>query len=122
VALSVGAVLSPTGSASAAGRTPWTARRGGALDSLPLLVEMMAQGALAALAGPGEAPDGTSLRLAGVDDARLLAPIAPGDRLRVEAIVEGRFAALAKVACRLIRDDEPVAKAKLLLAGDWPAR
>jgi 3-hydroxymyristoyl/3-hydroxydecanoyl-(acyl carrier protein) dehydratase len=79
----------------------------------------MAQGALAALAGGGAAPDGASLRLAGVDDARLYAPVAPGDRLRVEAEVEGRFAALAKVACRLLRDDELVAEAKLLLAGDW---
>jgi len=79
----------------------------------------MAQGALAALAGGGAAPDGASLRLAGIDDARLHRWVGPGDGLRVEAVVEGRFAALVKVACRLLRGDELVAEAKLLLAGDW---
>jgi 3-hydroxyacyl-[acyl-carrier-protein] dehydratase len=115
----VGAVFAAVGQA---GRTGHGGQGSGTGYSLALLVETMAQGALAALADPsggGAVPDGASLRLAGVDDARLISPVVPGDRLTVEATVEGRFAALAKVACRLLRDGEPVAEAKLLLAGDW---
>ena len=82
----------------------------------------MAQGALASLApeepegATGARPHGASLRLAGVDGARLHAPVRPGDRLTVDARLEGRFGALSKVACRLVRDGETVAEAALLLA------
>lgn|GEM_PF-1337327 len=111
--LSAGAVL------QAVGRAGQQTLPGG--HPLSLLVEIMAQGALAALANPASpAPDGASLRLAGVDDAVLHRSVGPGDRLTVEARVEGRFGGMAKVACRLFRDggdDEPVAEARLLLAG-----
>lgn len=95
---------------------------------LTLLIEMMAQGALVALAGavePGEtgakppgpnAWNGTDVRLAGIDGARYLAPAGPGDRLTVETRVEGRFGTLSKVRCRVERDGETVAEAGLLLA------
>ncbi len=95
---------------------------------LTLLVEMMAQGALVALAGaveqggsgteppPPNALSGAAVRLAGIDGARYLAAVGPGDRLTVETRVEGRFGALSKVRCRLERDGETVAEAGLLLA------
>lgn len=95
---------------------------------LTLLVEMMAQGALVVLAGaaerggkgaeppPPKALSGAGVRLAGIDGARLLAPVGPGDRLTVEARVEGRFGSLSKVHCRLGRDGDTVAEAGLLLA------
>jgi 3-hydroxymyristoyl/3-hydroxydecanoyl-(acyl carrier protein) dehydratase len=91
--------------------------------SLTLLVEIMAQGALVVLSdgegesGPRRTGDAASLRLAGVDDARLHAPVVPGDRVTVDARVEGRYGALTKVRCRLERDGETVAEAGLLLAG-----
>jgi 3-hydroxymyristoyl/3-hydroxydecanoyl-(acyl carrier protein) dehydratase len=87
---------------------------------LSLLVEIMAQGALVILSEGEERSgtgDGASVRLAGVDGARVHEPIVAGDRLTVDARMEGRYGALAKVSCRLERDGETVAEAGLLLAG-----
>jgi 3-hydroxymyristoyl/3-hydroxydecanoyl-(acyl carrier protein) dehydratase len=88
---------------------------------LSLLVEIMAQGALTVLSerreGGDGGGDGRSLRLAGVDGAKVHAPVVAGDRLTVDARVEGRYGALAKVRCRVERDGETVAEAALLLAG-----
>lgn len=95
---------------------------------LSLLVEIMAQGALATLAGVGEGEGaesakgegdeagGGAVHLAGIDGAVLHASVLPGDLLRVETRVEKAYGRLAKVACRLDRDGETVAEAALLLA------
>lgn len=96
---------------------------------LTLLVEIMAQGALAALAAPGEDDGGEAaaaggrdggnggpVHLAGIDGAVLHSRVVPGDRLRVETRVEKAYGRLAKVACRLDRNGETVAEAGLLLA------
>lgn len=84
---------------------------------LSLAVEAMAQSVLVApppeLRGGGAAPEGA--QLAGIEDARLLSAIVPGDRLEAHAEVTGRFGPAAKVRCRLERDGEPVAEATLLL-------
>lgn len=101
---------------------------GGALfrtasSSLPLtlLIEIMAQGALAALdrdGGDEWGPEGArSLRLAGIDGARSRLPVRPGDLLAVRAGIDGRFGAIIRVACRLERTDGAVvAEAGLMLA------
>lgn len=90
---------------------------------LSLLVEVMAQGALATLAsassaseGGGDGSSGEPVHLAGIDGATLRSRVLPGDRLRVETRVEKAYGRLAKVACRLDRDGETVAEAGLLLA------
>lgn len=84
---------------------------------LSLAVEVMAQAVLAVppaeLASGGADP--ANARLAGIEQARLLAAIAPADRLEAHAEVAGRFGPAAKVRCRLERDGEPVAEATLLL-------
>lgn len=103
---------------------PW---RGGGFDRpfpLSLAVEAMAQAALAALPPAGGAGDegaaGGAVFLAGIDGARMLAPIWPGDRLEAGATIEGRFGPAIKVACHLDRRSgasaERVAEARLLLA------
>jgi len=92
-------------------------RQGAAEYPLSLAVEAMAQAVLAAppaeLGRAGSA--GGSAHLAGIEQARLLAAIAPGDRLEARAEVAGRFGPAAKVRCHLERDGEPVAEATLLL-------
>lgn len=94
-----------------------TERAAGTGHPLALAVEAMAQSVLAApppeLAG-GRSSGGNA-HLAGIEQARLLAVIAPGDRLETRAEVAGRFGPAAKVRCRLERDGEPVAEATLLL-------
>ncbi len=108
---------------SAGDALPW---RGRALGPYPLTlaVEAMAQAALALLGNLGNAgPDGggeRSAHLAGVNEARLLAPIEgpieSGDRLTAYADLAGRFGPMVKVECHLDRDEERVAEAELLLA------
>jgi 3-hydroxymyristoyl/3-hydroxydecanoyl-(acyl carrier protein) dehydratase len=59
-----------------------------------LLLEMLAQ------AGGFLEPEslhGATIFLAGVQDARFLAPALPGDRLRLEVQAEGAFAGLMKI-------------------------
>lgn len=89
----------------------------GAGYPLSLAVEMMAQSVLAA--PPPELPRGDSppgsVHLAGIEQAKLLAKIAPGDRLEARSEIAGRFGPAAKVRCRLERDGERVAEATLLL-------
>lgn len=89
---------------------------GGAFP-LTLAVEVMAQSVLAVppreLATAGSSAGGA--QLAGIEQARLLAVIAPGDRVEARAEVAGRFGPAAKVRCRLERGGETVAEAVLLL-------
>lgn len=84
---------------------------------LSLAVEAMAQAVLAA--PPAELQSqgsrSGSAHLAGIEEARLLAAIEPGDRLEAHAEVAGRFGPAAKLRCRLVRNGEPVAEAILLL-------
>ena len=90
---------------------------GGADCSLSLAVEILAQSALLLLggaAGAGDQAAGAAF-LGGIDEARLLAPLVPGDRLRAYAAVAGRLGAMVKLATRLERDGERVAEAALLL-------
>lgn len=84
---------------------------------LSLAVEAMAQAVLAAPPpelGSGEV-DPKNVQLAGIEQARLLSAIAPGDRLEAHTELAGRFGPAAKVRCRLERAGEPVAEATLLL-------
>ena len=74
-------------------------------------VEILAQAAHLLLA-----PAGGLYYLAGIREARLLAPLASGDRLVARAEVSGRFGAILRVTGRLERDGEPVATADLWLA------
>ncbi len=110
----------PETALSAGDALPWRGRPEGPFP-LSLALEMMAQAALATLAGDrGAGEEGRTAHLAGVNGARLLAPLeAPieaGDRLSARAELAGRFGALVKVTCALERDDETVAEAELLLA------
>ncbi len=85
----------------------------GAAIAAPLLVEAMAQAAMLLLARPEERQSGL---LAGVDDARFLEPVAPGDRLRATARLVGRLGGLVKLEATLERNGTVVARAGLLLA------
>lgn len=60
----------------------------------PLLLEMLAQAGGFLEAGTLH---GVSIFLAGVKDARFLAPAFPGDRLRLEVAAEGAFAGLMRL-------------------------
>lgn len=97
--------------------------RGGA-EELPfgIALEILAQGALVAFADPADAdgpgPVARGL-LAGIDEAELHAPIVPGDELRIEVEVLGRFGPLLKARASLVDDSgRPRASASLLLAKD----
>lgn len=84
---------------------------------LSLALEAMAQSVLAsppALEEEGSAPGGRA-HLAGIEDARLLAAIRPGDRLEGRSELKARFGPALKVRCELLREGEPVAEATLLL-------
>jgi 3-hydroxymyristoyl/3-hydroxydecanoyl-(acyl carrier protein) dehydratase len=86
---------------------------------LTLALEAMAQSVLADPPGaegeePGSAPGGRA-HLAGIEDARLLSEIRPGDRLEGRSELQARFGPALKVRCELLRDGEPVAEATLLL-------
>jgi 3-hydroxymyristoyl/3-hydroxydecanoyl-(acyl carrier protein) dehydratase len=90
-------------------------RAPGAGYPLSLALEAMAQ---SVLADPpkleGDAPGGRA-HLAGIEDARLLSEIRPGDRLEGRSELQARFGPALKVRCELTRDGEPVAEATLLL-------
>lgn len=60
----------------------------------PLLLEMLAQAGGFLEAGTLH---GASIFLAGVRDARFLAPAFPGDRLRLEVAADGAFAGLMRL-------------------------
>lgn len=87
----------------------------GAGYPLSLALEAMAQSVLAdPPKAEGDAPGGRA-HLAGIEDARLLDEIRPGDRLEGRSELQARFGPALKVRCELIRDGEPVAQATLLL-------
>jgi len=91
--------------------------RGAAELPALLLVEMMAQAALAAL--PRAAGDATGVRhglLAGIDDLRCHIPVRPGDRLEAHAEIVGRLGPAIKARVELRRDGDLVASGNLLLA------
>jgi 3-hydroxymyristoyl/3-hydroxydecanoyl-(acyl carrier protein) dehydratase len=86
--------------------------------SLTLAIEILAQAALllmssSAAAGGESQPQAAFL--GGIDDARLLQALLPGDRLLARAEVAGRLGAMVKLATRLERQGERVAEATLLL-------
>lgn len=87
---------------------------------LSLAIEAMAQSVLLRPPGVGEesgdVPDGgRRAQLAGIEGAKLLAAIRPGDRLEGRSELQGRFGPALKVRCTLVREGEPVAEATLLL-------
>jgi len=84
---------------------------------LALALEAMAQAVIAAPPPGLERGDAAPgiVHLAGIEQGRLLAAIAPGDRLEAHAELLGRFGPAAKVRCRLERDGTKVAEATLLL-------
>ncbi len=83
-----------------------------------LAVEVLAQSALVALAGPGEdaASAGGLGLLAGVQEVRFHAPLRPGDVVAARAALLGRLGPLLKVRVELRRSDELVVEGELLLA------
>jgi len=87
--------------------------------SLTLAVEILAQAALllqsSAATGGGAPATGSAAFLGGVDEARLLLPLAPGDRLLAYSTVVGRLAGMIKLSTWLERRGERVAEASLLL-------
>ena len=104
-------VLAP----SAGDALPWKGDPQGPYP-LSLAVEAMAQAALAAVPQDREDESPGTVFLAGIENARLLEEIHPGDRLEATADLQGRFGPAIKVSCRLSREGTPVAEAVLLLA------
>jgi hypothetical protein len=107
---------------SAGDALPWRGYPRGPYP-LSLAVEAMAQAALAAVPREGPGTVGGRAFLAGIEDARLLAEIHPGDRLEASADLLTRFGPAIKVRCRLKRPSSDsagagatVAEATLLLA------
>ena len=93
-----------------------SARDAAALPST-LVLEILAQGALALLAGGGETPK--EAILAAIDDARLPSPdqpLRPGDTLEVEVRSRRGLGSLLRLETVLWRDDEVVASARLTVA------
>jgi 3-hydroxymyristoyl/3-hydroxydecanoyl-(acyl carrier protein) dehydratase len=89
--------------------------------SLTLAVEILAQAALLVMSSSsasaeagGESGESAAF-LGGIDDARLLQALRPGDRLLAYATVAGRLGVMVKLATRLERRGERVAEATLLL-------
>lgn len=86
---------------------------------LSLAIEAMAQSVLAAPPTEGgegrEGGSGGRAHLAGIEAARILTEIRPGDRLEGRSELRGRFGPALKVHCELTRAGEPVAEATLLL-------
>ena len=95
-------------------------RRGITEYPLSVALEAMAQSVLATPPGMGEGGEGKAppvgrVHLAGIEDARLLTEIRPGDRLEGRSELQGRFGPALKVRCELVREGEAVAEATLLL-------
>jgi hypothetical protein len=114
---------SPAGSVTLLWTVNGALARGAAEAPAFLAVEMMAQAALVALPPPaperaaeGAEPATRGGLLAGLEDVRLNAPLRAGDEVRAEAAVLGRFGRLVKARVLLVRGDETVAEAVLLLA------
>ena len=109
-----GADRAPTFAPSAGDALPWRGHPR-APYPLSLAIEAMAQAALTAV--PAEEPAGRVF-LAGIENARLLTEIHPGDRLEATADLLSRYGPAIKVSCRLTREGTKVAEATLLLARD----
>ncbi len=77
-----------------------------------LLLEMLAQAGGFLEAEPLQ---GTSIFLAGVQEARFRAPAFPGDRLRLEVIAEGAFGGIMKLRGTVTCDDRELCSANLLV-------
>lgn len=77
-----------------------------------LLLEMLAQAGGFLEAEPLR---GTSIFLAGVQEARFRAPAFPGDRLRLEVIAEGAFGGIMKLRGTVSCEDRELCSASLLV-------
>ena len=77
-----------------------------------LIVEAMAQASVASLAARPDFDTGALAYLAGVDDARFLKPVVPGDTLIFEGTLRYRRG-LGKSEVRALVEGEEVARAKL---------
>jgi 3-hydroxymyristoyl/3-hydroxydecanoyl-(acyl carrier protein) dehydratase len=86
--------------------------RGAPLPS-SLLFEALAQSIL--LVDPP--PDGSPLRLVGIDGARILQPLEPGGRVEVAVTGLGSFGALRRYACRAVSSGALAAVAEFTVSG-----
>ena len=76
-----------------------------------LVIEALAQSILLTHGLPGVVP-----RLVGIDGARVMRPVAPGDRLEVEAVESGSFGGLRRYACRAVCDGALAAMAEITVS------
>jgi 3-hydroxymyristoyl/3-hydroxydecanoyl-(acyl carrier protein) dehydratase len=92
--------------------------RGAEQVPFSLCLEMLAQGALELLQqGPdGNADEERRGLLAGIDDAELVAPVTPGDRLEISVTLVGRFGPLIKALGEIRDGAETRVRATLMLA------
>lgn len=60
--------------------------------------------------------DASSLRLVGIDKARIVQPLEAGDRVEVEAEELGRFGPLRRYACRAVRSGSLAAVAEITVS------
>lgn len=86
--------------------------RGAALPA-SLLFEALAQSIL--LVDPR--PAGGALRLVGIDGARVLQPVAAGDRVEVAVTGLGSFGRLRRYACRAVSGGALAAVAEFTVSG-----
>lgn len=86
--------------------------RGGPLPA-SLVFEALAQAILVVERPAGGAPP----RLVGIDGARLLQPVEPGDRLEVAVAPQGSFGSLRRYACRAVRAGALAAVAEFTVSG-----
>jgi len=78
-----------------------------------LVFEALAQAILTVEQPVGGSPP----RLVGIDGARLLQPIEPGDRLEVTVADQGSFGTLRRYACRAVRAGALAAVAEFTVSG-----
>jgi 3-hydroxymyristoyl/3-hydroxydecanoyl-(acyl carrier protein) dehydratase len=92
--------------------------RGAEQVPFSLCLEMLAQGALELLQqrADGSADQERRGLLAGIDDAEMVAPLTPGDRLEITVTLVGRFGPLIKALGEIRDDTETRVRATLLLA------
>lgn len=92
--------------------------RGAEQIPFSICLEMLAQGALELLQqGPDAgADDERRGLLAGIDEAQLLEPLTPGDRLEIAVTLVGRFGPLIKALGEIRDGAETKVRATLLLA------
>lgn len=86
--------------------------RGAALPA-SLVFEALAQSILLV----EEPPAGAPLRLVGIDGARLLQPLGPGDRIEVAVTNMGSFGTLRRYACRALSAGALAAVAEFTVSG-----